>query len=795
MGSLSKVESMLLGARTALSVIASLGLSIGLLAVPTAASANEGSGSRETSAVDQVLEPDALVRSTPPLPDIVRGWATLAPGRPVAAARVRLLDPSGRVLARTRTAPNGQFLLQPEQPVVEGSTVVVRGGTTQGFPGVRVWLKAPIDPSDNGVIDVNLLTTLFAACVVQPDAEKCGTGLTEHLQLPPGVDHAQVMRDLGLYLDVDTVLERARSRDVTTWKASRELVAAGFNAGESLRVTSVGAAEARERTVSTAEIGSDLASAVIGGVLSRISGNLADKLLVSWGLKSPESVPGMTAADVTALKAQLQGIETSLQTVISNQQVELSELSKISQGISAVQYTTLRTGFAAQSQELAAIAEYLHFLLEFGDCASGNPTTSECASLPADPEPASGVGITACHEPPAGASTWISGVYVQCAYLMNNIAAYASKYQVDSAASALAGSGAGTAGLIQWGQVAYLDHVLNSVLTSANQGLVRAVGSYWLNQWEYDVLAWALAGQQPSLLPNTVAPSVAKAAASQHANQITTAAADTSGQYFGREIVTGCPVVYDHGNAKLYGLRTNIYSVGYRVIVPGSTGSTTPSTSQPDCDVVGLAGSPWVGGWSQDTSLSGNARASTITGFLARISPIAVDATRCSPILLYGMARPALEVCQKMNLDQGGVLEGGACLSAPNDVQRRTGALPIFQQVPNRVYNSRPPWSAGSLSVTSCADLQAAHLPAPFSQRVIYCTPSENYLECLRRPYQVFGPISPRLPSPFNSGPGLGGQNLLQQLPLNSPYKGDSITSYVFGQRGLLSGERYLPVT
>lgn len=722
-------------------------------------------------------------------PTIIRGWVTLVPGQPIPGARVRLIGPDREVIGRSRTSANGQFLILVDRAIPAGSRLVARGGEAADLRPGQIWLQANVDPADTSVLDVNIVSSLFAACAASFDPAGCDARLVEGLDLPRGVDHPQVARDFPVYVDSQQVVDHAAERGISLWRSARQFVSLSQGPITDLRPQTGVARSQADGLVQSSGMAADLAAAVLGGVLSEVSGTFTDKLLVSWGLKSPDTLPGLIEGDVAKLRQQLDAIESNLATVIARQQVELANLSKISQGLSELEYTTLRTGFANQNADLNSIVEYLHFLLEFGDCETASTTPAECSGLPSDSEPSSGAGLTACHDAPAGSSTWAQGVYVQCAYLMNNIAAYVGKYNQQSAATAIAGSGVGSAGLIQWGQVAYLDYVLDSVLTESNQSAVRGVGEYWLNQWTYDVVAWGLAAQQPSLLPNTAAPSVVTSAAQAHANTIRTADSDTTGAYFGREIPAGCPYVYDHGSDRLFGLTTNFSLSAYRMIVPGST-STNPQ-SQDDCDVAGIAGQGQMGGWGAG-DVAGNPRAASILSPLSTVSSVAALIDRCQGAGL-GLR---FEFCDTINLVASGGSAGLACLSAPDDPQRTPSVVPLYRQVPNQIYwSGYAPWSQGGIAIRTCADMQAANLAPPFEQRIILCRQGEPFSECASRPYVIYGPVAPRPPRPFNGGPAIGGGTLFSHLPIDSATKGSHITSFVFNERARVSGEVYVPST
>lgn len=745
-------------------------LGAGLLVGAGPVSASDESPARGSQALEAATDHD---EARGDLPAIIRVWTTIGGSRPVAGARVRLVGPDGRTLAGAVSAANGQAVLMPDSTPPRGSWLVAVGGQAEGVTPGALRMVGRVRSVDSQVADINAFTTFEVACDRTGRSRVgCDRLLTRALGLPRGPDHSRGAALANLHFSPDRVISAAAERGESIWRIVRSAVERGASGIAEYRAT-----PPRPRSVvNRAGVASALMSAVLGTVASKIVAPYVDKLLLAMGLKKPE--PDLaTAEQVAELQQQIDAVEAQLVTLQTQQQATLSLLSNIAGSIDEIEYSTLRASFLKQNGDLTTLALDLHYLSAYADCAQSSANPEQCGTPLSEDGPSSGVGPTDCASTETVVNEWQRAALTQCAYLLNALSAYTGTYAQSVAESTLVGSAGSQTGLVQWAQVAYASHVGDGMVTTANQGAIRSVGEYWLNQWSIDISAWLIASDQPGVLPNTQQPAVVLSEASNDARAASTAAADTTGRYFGRQINAACStLVYNQRTGSKLDLVADVWS-GYPTTTPCDSGNWSAYSRERIAE----------GSLPNFASLAAHWRPTTSNAALTSCDRVSADVTGY-------LTRLFISVCDGVSFQAASPTFARACIN-PTGVPAQP--FPIWSYSSNSFPFTQLPTPSGGKMVSTCADLADMTVGPAFNGGWFYC-PSANDFP-LRCPTLAFsGPVVElaRNPSP-RAQPGYGGGTVLSLLPFGAPagQRATTYTRYRLMESVLAPGEAYLPVT
>lgn len=753
-------------------VLFSVALGAGLLHGANPAQAVDDVPTQNTSATEFLSVQGDLREG---LPAIIRVWTTVSDRHPVAGARIRLIDRDGRTLARATSAANGQAILMLDEAPPRGASLVSIGGASEGILSGILRMRGRVRAVPSQVVDINPLTTLESACAeTRRSRPACDRMLHRALGMPIGPDHSRLAALADWHFSAKGMIESAERDNTSIWQVARSAVSQGASGVSELRAVSP-----RPRTVvQPAGVASALAEAVLGTIASKVAAPYVDKLLLAMGLQKP--TPDVaTAEQVAQLQQQLDVVEQQLATVEAQQQSSESLLNTITGTLDEMQYTTLRSSFLRQSGDLATLAQDLHYLMAYTDCSQSNANSSECGTPLAEDAPTTGVGPTDCASTANAVNDWQKAALVQCAYLLNTIAAYTANYAQNVARTTLVGDGGMQAGLVQWAQVAYASHVGDGLVTTANQANIRTVGEYWLSQWSVDISAWLIASNQAGVLPNTQQPAVVFRIASGDAQDADDAGTDTTGRYFGKQINTLCTtMVFNQRTGTKMDLVLNVPDNEYDNARPCDTSSNWGPLQKPRIT---------SGTIPNFAALAAHFRPTTEVAALANCIHLNDDPNPNSQF-----AGLDISVCDSVSLNADSAEYGRACISP---MWTRLAQIRYFR--PTRSAIGWPqPEGAQFFTASSCADFANLTVGAPWSGGIKICQPSYDIFNCRDRYWA--GPIVDSLVNVTDQQqPGYGGGTLLSLLPLGAPadQRATTYSRYWLMESPLNPGEVFLPRT
>jgi hypothetical protein len=510
---------------------------------------------------------------------------SIGPGNPVEGARVTLHDADGTVLARAQSGANGQAVLFTEEDLPSVVEVRVSGGEASILRSKQIKMRAWHNTSRFGIVHVNPYSTLEAACGLEASRSRCEAAVRRYLRLPKGPDYSYEadFSSGGLRgFDANMLALEIRNRDTTLWNHSRDMakeVLAGeryeFEREPASRLVDASATNASDAVIGpqAAPLAGILlagfAKAVGSGAAQRVGGLLADKLLIGMGFMSPPGEDNSaTREDIEQLRRDLGEIKDSLVRVESQLSAVRDDIARLADAAKQSDYANQRTAFIQQGAALERIARYFEYMLEFSECAQSSPDAERCASRTPPTSPRSGIGLELCNRSSEADSRWARGLLAQCAYVMNSIADYTARYELNSGTNVLAGS-ANVAGLINTSQWAHISFRSNNLVTSRNQQAIKNIGAFWMNLWSYDTLIWWMAGEEPRLLPVNVEPFDVLDHAEATRQRVQAAATDTTGEFFGRDLPVDCGVnfVVDAATGSPYALAGSSNPLGRELAV------------------------------------------------------------------------------------------------------------------------------------------------------------------------------------------------------------------------------------
>lgn len=785
--------------RSLAAVAAASALGVSLL-VTTPAGADETTTSRMSQAQDLASDVAMSQESTDRLeePDtvdepenVLLTRISIGPGNPVEGARVTLLDVEGAVLARAKSGGTGQAVLFADEELPRVVEVRVSGGDASILAPDQIRMRAWHNTSRFNIVHVNPYSTLEAACALEASRSRCDRGIRRFLGLPKGPDYSYEadFTSGGLQgFDANMFALEIRNRDATLWKHTRDM-AEEVLAGERYEFEREPASRLGGATVPTEPeivVGpqaaplagvllAGFAKAVGSGAAQRVGGLLADKLLIGMGFMSP---PGegnsATREDIEQLRRDLGEIKDSLVRVESQLSAVRDDIARLADAAKQSDYANQRTAFTQQGAALERIARYFEYMLEFSECAQSSPDAERCASRTPPPSPRSGIGLELCNRSSEADSRWARGLLAQCAYVMNSIADYTARYELNSGTNVLAGS-ANVAGLINTSQWAHISFRSNNLVTSRNQQAIKNIGAFWMNLWSYDTLIWWMAGEEPRLLPVNVEPLDVLDHAESTRLRVQDAATDTTGEFFGRDLPANCGVnfVVDAATGSPYAI----------------AGSSNPLGSGLTVGNVCDGSRNWHG-----VDAARGQSLGRVAGYLASATGVSSAYVgsdrhggadgRCFTVNLRGIQRSEgeLAACLRMSLSARPAVTDLACTAVT-----RRGWVGGFQ--PGRWMVDR--WQ---MPVQFCS--QSVPLPPKFQGK--RCTAGDPPFRCSRWD-DVAGAITDIRGNSYGAP---GNPTLLSALPfdwMNVPQlaKGrklkPSMSNHFFAVRPLLPGEVYLP--
>lgn len=520
-----------------------------------------GDGNRPLAVSQELLDSSDAFDEVAPIDEpanVLLTRISIGPGNPVEGARVTLHGADGTVLARGQSGANGQAMLFADSELPRVVEVRVSGGEASILRDDQIKMRAWHNTGRFDIVHVNPYSTLESACALEASRPRCEASVRRFFGLPAGPDYSYEadFSSAGLRgFDTNMFALEIRNRDVTVWKHSRDMaeeVLAGeryeFEREPASRLVDASATNASDAVIGpqAAPLAGILlagfAKAVGSGAAQRVGGLLADKLLIGMGFMSPpDKDNSATREDIEQLRRDLGEIKESLVRVETQLSAVRDDIARLADVARQSDYANQRTAFIQQGAALERIARYFEYMLEYSECAQSSPDADRCARRTPPTSPRSGVGLELCNRSSEADTRWARGLLAQCAYVMNSIADYTERYELNSGTNVLAGS-ANVAGLINTSQWAHISFRSNNLVTSGNQRAIKNIGAFWMNLWSYDTLIWWMAGEEPRLLPVNVEPLDVLDHAEATRQRVQVASTDTTGEFFGRDLPVDCGV-------------------------------------------------------------------------------------------------------------------------------------------------------------------------------------------------------------------------------------------------------------
>ncbi|MFP4295826.1 MAG: hypothetical protein ACLFQH_08385 [Halothiobacillaceae bacterium] len=531
-------------------------------------------------------------------PNLLRFWVTLGPGQPVAHADVAITNRFGAVLLTGRTSGTGQLVFYTARTLPDELWVRVTGGQSNAVAADAIDLRAVFYRGTSQVVNINPLTTIQAAYSYYhpwvPDLQEY-EDIQYYLDLPDGIDHAQMARLTVSHFDGEYFAKQAVEQGQTTWQLASE-VAAEAILGRDARALGWGVSKQKTlrfkgqsvvtdrgqhldgRSASTRAItATGLLTASVNGIAGSTASDLFGKMMFSAGLYTPPEEKlkqyfgdklGQIEESVSALRASIDEISSQ---VVASQRMILdvqAGVDRIFYQINDNEFRNQLSGFQESRNALKDILDSFNYFQTYLSCVEKGGSQANCdvsnyrnESLAGNLAP----GIDVCPSADLGEGHASHSARAQCVFLINKIHRYVSGKTPDTAKASLIGipRGAGVPvdnpGLLQRSQDVYARTVKNGLLNQESHQQMKRMGEYWLALLEQEQFIWLLAAQDRRVLPNSLAISEVNRAVVGNEGVIREQVRrDTSGLYFPADLPSGCQVILDYNENRLYFKTNNV---------------------------------------------------------------------------------------------------------------------------------------------------------------------------------------------------------------------------------------------